>query len=201
MNLRTRVKGLYELNSKDWIEAIRFLWIEQIPVFSARLGLVDPRRLLTRVLSTPKQATPLVYCLLKIAVLSVFIYICSIKKVLGYCINCSLSTDTSSKFGLLLRLESGNTLNTCSIPVRTCSIHRDDVRCWIDTLTTVYYTRSRTSIGPADHSASDPATQLHLLIFFVWDGFERSTNNLKLFFFAREAHILFYRVRALSNCQ
>ena len=68
---------------------------------------------------------------------------------------CCLGTDTSSKFGLLLRLKSGNTISTCSIPVRTRSNHRGDVRCWINTLTTVYGTRSRTSIGPADHYASN----------------------------------------------
>ena len=36
-------------------------WIEQIPLFSARLGLVAPHRLLTWVWSTPKQAIPLIY--------------------------------------------------------------------------------------------------------------------------------------------
>ena len=35
-------------------------WIEQIPLFSARFGLVDPHRLLTWVWSTPKQAIPLI---------------------------------------------------------------------------------------------------------------------------------------------
>ena len=48
---------------------------------------------------------------------------CQHSALLSRCIIsvCSLGTDTSSKFGLLLRLESRNTISTCSIPVRTHS--------------------------------------------------------------------------------
>ena len=68
---------------------------------------------------------------------------------------CSLGTDTSFKFGTSSKIIIRKHYKYLLVPVRTRSNHRGDVRCWIKTLTTVYDTRSRTSIGPADHSASD----------------------------------------------
>ena len=55
---------------------------------------------------------------------------------------CSLGTDTSSKFGLLLRLESGITISTCSIPVRTRSLlNKHTENCLWHPLSYLYWSR------------------------------------------------------------